>query len=406
MGKPSGAGVYGSIVKKQYEELLNHSKVHLRDLEETLPAPVEDFRDILKYKGVSRRQFLKWTSAVTAALMLPPVFRSQLAKAAELFNRVPVVWLSFAECTGCAEAFLRTSYPNIDDILLETISLEYQENLMAAAGYQAEENLEKCVRDFPGKFICIIEGAIPRGLDGNYMRIGPKGRTAIEIAQAIAPKAGAVICIGSCASFGNVPAAKPNPTKADSVGNVLGINTVNISGCPPNGLILTGTLLHYILFGALPPVDTVGRPLWAYGQRIHDTCERRSHYDAGEYVEVWGDEGAKKGWCLYKMGCKGPYTYAGCARLRYNDHLSWPVMAGHGCIGCYEPAFWDTMAPLEKPIAEAGIWDAHSVDTIGIVLAGAAAAGITAHAVLTRIKHTTERPPPDETDTKTEGGTP
>lgn len=397
MGKPSGASVHKSPAGKQYEELLKHCKVRLRDLKETLPAPLENFRDILKSKGVSRREFLKWTSIVTATLMLPAVFRPQLAEAAELFNRVPVVWLSFAECTGCAEAFLRTSYPGIDEILLETISLEYQENLMAAAGYQAEENLEKCVRDFPGKFICIIEGAVPRGLDGNYMRIGPKGRTAIEIARAVAPKAGAVICMGSCASFGNVPAAEPNPTKAVSVGNVLGMETVNLSGCPPNGLILTGTLLYYILFGALPPVDTLGRPLWAYGKRIHDTCERRSHYDAGEYVEAWGDEGAKKGWCLYKMGCKGPYTYAGCARIRYNDHVSWPVMAGHGCIGCYEPAFWDTMAPLEKPIAEVNIWDSRTVDTVGIVLAGAAAAGIAAHAVLSGVKHGAGgRPSPDE----------
>lgn len=329
----------------------------------------------------------------------PPVFRPLVAQAAELFNRLPVIWLSFAECTGCAEAFLRSSYPGVEEILLETISLEYQENLMAAAGYQAEENLEKSMRDLSGKYICVIEGALQRGLDGQFMRIGARGRSAIEIAREVTARSAAVVCIGGCASFGNVPAARPNPTGAAGVGQVLGIHTVNISGCPPNGLIFTGTLLHYILFGAMPPLDSVGRPRWAYGQRIHDVCERRSHYDAAEFVEAWGDAGAKRGWCLFKVGCKGPYTYSNCGKLRYNDATSWPIMAGHGCIGCYEPGFWDTMAPLEKPIVEQGIWDsAHTVDTIGLVLAGVTAAGIAAHAGLSSLRHRDKKePPPDKT---------
>jgi len=115
-------------------------------------------------------------------------FKPLVAKAAENFSRLPVVWLHFAECTGCSEAFLRSSYPNVDDILLETISLEYHETLMAASGYQAEQNLEKAVKDFDGKFICVIEGAIPLGLDGQYMRLGPKGKTGVEIAEEVAKK--------------------------------------------------------------------------------------------------------------------------------------------------------------------------------------------------------------------------
>jgi len=113
-----------------------------------------------------------------------------------------------------------------------------------------------------------------------------------------------------------------------------------------------GTLLHFLLFGSLPPADSLGRPLWAYGKRIHDFCERRAHYDAAEFVEEWGDAGAQKAWCLYKMGCKGPYTYANCSKIKFNDGTSWPVQAGHGCMGCTEPGFWDTMSPFEKPISE------------------------------------------------------
>ena len=170
------------------------------------------------------------------------------------------------------------------------------------------------------------------------------------------------------------------------IGEALGITTVNIAGCPPNPVNFVGTVLHFLMFGGIPALDSLGRPIWAYGKRIHDYCERRPHYDAGEYVEEWGDEGAKKGWCLYKMGCKGPYTYANCAKVRFNDGISWPVMAGHGCMGCTEPAFWDTMAPLEKPIDQTdrrrassnGRHDRHGPGRLRRWRAVAAHAGLTA----------------------------
>ncbi len=379
---------YKKKISKQYKELMERCKANLDAVEREMPEPREDLATALKDRGVSRRDFLKWTSVMTAALMLPPVFKPMVARAAESFSRIPVVWLHFAECTGCSEAFLRSSYPNVDDILLETISLEYHETLMAAAGYQAEQCLEKAIRDFSGKFVCVIEGALPRGLDGKYLTLGPKGKTGIEVAREVTSKAAAVICIGSCSAFGNVQAAKPNPTDAVGISKALGIKTINIAGCPPNAINFTGTILHQIMFGAPPTLDALGRPLWAYGKRIHDFCERRPHYDAGEFVAEWGDEGAKKGWCLYKVGCKGPYTYANCSKVRFNDGVSWPVMGGHGCIGCTEPAFWDTMAPLEKPIEAKTIGGGeHTVDKIGAVLTGVTVAGVAAHAVMSGVRH-------------------
>ncbi len=377
---------YKKMLDKQYKELMQRCQVHLEQIEKDLPEPKEDLHELLKDRGFSRRDFMKWTSAMTAALMLPPVFRPMVAKAAENFSRLPVVWLHFAECTGCSEAFLRSSYPNVDDILLETISLEYHETLMAASGYQAEENLEKAVHDFAGKFICVIEGALPRNLHGLYLTLGPKGKTGIQVAKEVTSKAAAVICIGSCSAFGNIPAAKPNPTDCVGISEAIGVKTINIAGCPPNAVNFTGTVLHYLLFGDVPPLDSLGRPLWAYGKRIHDFCERRPHYDAGEFVEEWGDAGAIKGWCLYKVGCKGPYTFANCSKARFNEGISWPVMAGHGCMGCTEPGFWDTMAPLEKPISDQTIGGGEkTVDRIGVVLTGAAVAGVAAHAGATAI---------------------
>jgi quinone-reactive Ni/Fe-hydrogenase small subunit/[NiFe] hydrogenase small subunit len=220
------------------------------------------------------------------------------------------------------------------------------------------------------------------------MTIGPKGETCLEMAKHVTSNAAANICMGSCSAFGNIPAAAPNPTNTVSVGKALGISTVNIAGCPPNPTNFVGTLLHYIMFGGLPALDSLGRPLWAYGKRIHDYCERRPHYDAAEFVEEWDDAGARKGWCLYKVGCKGPYTFGNCSRVRFNDGVSWPVMAGHGCIGCTEPDFWDKMKPLEKPIQKDAIGGGErTVDVVGTALAGLTVAGIAAHSVMTAHVH-------------------
>jgi len=383
-----GESDYSKTVKQQYKQLLENCKVQMERFDRELPPPREDLHLLLKENGVSRREFLKWTSIMTGALMLPPVFKPLVAKAAENFSRLPVVWLHFAECTGCSESLLRSSHPGVAEILLETISLEYHETIMAAAGDQAEKCLEQALHDFPGKFICVIEGAIPRGLNGQYMRLGPKGKTGLEIGKEVTSKAAATIAIGACAVNGNIVAAHPNPTDAVGVGKALGISTVNIAGCPPNTVNFVGTLLYYLMFGALPPLDSQGRPVWAYGKRIHDVCERRAHYDAGEFVEEWGDEGARKGWCLYKVGCKGPYTYANCGHLRFNQSISWPVMAGHGCIGCTEIGFWDKMAPLEKPLNEAAVGGGErTVDDVGIALTALTTVGVAAHGVFSALRH-------------------
>lgn len=386
MGKDDAG--YHSMISAHYRKLMEQCQANMDRMDKELPQAREDFKEVLRDRGITRRDFMKWTSAMTAALMLPPMFKPLVARAAENFNRIPVIWLHMAECTGCSEAFLRSSYPNVDDILLDTISLEYHETIMAASGKQAEECLEKCMKDFPGKYVCVVEGAIPMAMNGNYLRLGPKAKTGFEITKEVAGKAAAVICIGSCSAYGNIPAAAPNPTNCQGVGEALLLPVVNIPGCPPSPQNFVGTILHFIMFGGFPALDNLRRPLFAYGKRIHDFCERRPHYDAGEFVEEWGDEGAKKSWCLYKMGCKGPYTYGNCAKVRFNDGMSWPVMAGHGCMGCTEPGFWD-WGPLEKPISDkpVGGWGVTArIDSLGTALAAATVVGVAAHAGLTGAK--------------------
>ena len=307
------------------------------------------FYEKLESKGVSRRDFMKYCTFLTAAMGLSSSF---VPKVAEVFaapaQRPPVIWLHFAECTGCSEAVLRSQYPYIDDLLLEVLSMEYHETIMAAAGQQAEDQLHMAVKKYAGKFICVVEGAIATKFDGGYGKIA--GRTFLDIAKDVIPKAAGVICIGGCSSFGNIPAAQPNPGGYKSVGEALGIKTVNIAGCPPNPVNFVGTVVNYLLLGKLPALDDLGRPLFAYGKTIHDQCPRRSHFENEEFVEQFGSEQAAMGYCLYKMGCRGPETYNNCPVAKFNDGTSWPVEAGAPCIGCSEPKFWDNFTPFYEEL--------------------------------------------------------
>lgn len=299
----------------------------------------------LDFLGISRRDFLKFCGATATVLGLGTGMAGDVAEALASPKRPSVVWLHFAECTGCSESLLRTTYPDAASIILSAISLDYHETLMAAAGHQAEEILKKATAKKQG-FLCICEGAIPTKDGGVYGKVG--GRTMLSIAKEVVPKALATCCVGNCACFGGVQAAKPNPTKAKSVSEVTGVKTVNIAGCPPNAVNIVATIVHFLLLGKLPAVDENGRPLFAYGQTIHDNCPRRAHYEEGNFAKTFGDEGHRKGWCLYELGCKGPETSNNCPRVLFNQGTNWPIGAGHPCIGCSEPHFWDEHAPFFK----------------------------------------------------------
>ena len=303
------------------------------------------FYERLEARGVSRRSFMKYCTALTATMGLSAAY---VPKVAEVFaapkQRPPVVWLHFAECTGCSESLLRSQYPYVDDLVLEVLSVEYHETIMAAAGHQAEEALHAAVAKHAGKFICVVEGSIATNYDGGYGKVG--GRTFLEIAKDVVPKAAATIAYGTCACFGGIPAAKPNPGGYKGVKDAIGVSTLNIPGCPPNPINLVGTVVNYLLLGKLPTLDDMGRPMFAFGKTIHDQCPRRAHFENGEFVEKFGSQEAAMGYCLYKVGCRGPETYNNCPVAKFNDGTSWPVQAGHPCIGCSQPDFWDTMTPF------------------------------------------------------------
>jgi quinone-reactive Ni/Fe-hydrogenase small subunit len=377
-----------------YETLYEAFKERIEQLSK-LPKMKEDgsIERAIEESGFSRRDFMKWAGAMTAILSLPSSFTPLVADAIKVADRLPIVWLHMAECTGCSESLLRSANPTIDSLIFDYISLEYHETLMAAAGWQAEQNLENAIEKYNGRYILMVEGGIPTGNEGSFLTIGGHGKKGKDIALEASEKAAAIFAIGTCSSFGGVQAAAPNPTGAVGLSKVTNKTVINVPGCPPSEKNIVGTLLHYILYGTLPSLDAYNRPKWAYRLRIHDLCERRGHFDAGEFVEQFGDEGAKDGYCLYKVGCKGPYTFNNCSKNKFNQGTSWPVQAGFGCMGCSEPDFWDTMGIVGEPLKDrlyhttfGGLGADATADKIGLGLLVATGVGIAAHAAVSSIK--------------------
>jgi hydrogenase small subunit len=285
--------------------------------------------------GVSRRDFVRLLSLATAAVGLPASAAEAIAKTK---RRPSVIWLHFQECTGCTESLLRASHPEITELILQAISLDYHETLFAAAGAQAEAALQSAMKENAGKYVLVVEGAIPAKDAGIYCKVA--GRTAVDMLTDTAGPAAAVIALGSCASFGGIAAAEPNPTGATGVPQLYkGKPVVTLPGCPANPYNLLGTVLQYAKYGTLPALDSLGRPLFAYARTIHEDCPRRPHFDAGRFAERFGDAGHRQGHCLYKLGCKGPATWANCSLQAFCDVPgAWPIGIGHPCAGCTEQA--------------------------------------------------------------------
>jgi len=332
----------------------------------------------LKTRGVSRREFVKFCNLMVATLALPPRYVSAVGKALSQTTRPVLVWLEFQDCAGNSESILRTSNPSVAEFVLELLSWEYHELIMAGAGKQAEEALERVVREHKGGYIAVVEGAIPTADGGVYCTIA--GRTALEIAKHVCENSAANIAVGACAWDGGLVRSNPNPTGAVGLEEAVpGVKVINLGGCPHNPANTAAVLTHYLTFHDLPALDQYNRPLFAYGNIIHDQCERRAHYDAGRFVEEWGDEGHRKGYCLYKMGCKGPEATYNCPTVRWNDGTSWPVKAGHGCIACASHRFWDTKSPFYKRLPSVpGFGVDVTADEIGWVATGAVAAAMVA----------------------------
>jgi hydrogenase small subunit len=330
----------------------------------------ETLGNILRSQGISRRSFMKFCATTASMMALSPALIPTIAKALEQAKRPSIIWLSFQECTGCTESLTRAHTTTIESLIFDAISLDYHHTLQAASGHNAETARKAAIKDNYGKYLLVVDGSIPLGNPG-YSTIA--GISNLDMLVETAKGAAAIIAVGTCASYGGIPHANPNPTGAVSVSKIIKDKPIiNVPGCPPIPVVITGVLAHFLTFGTIPELDHLNRPKVFYGESIHDRCYRRPFYDKGQFAESFDDEGAKKGWCLFKLGCKGPTTYNVCATTKWNNGTSFPIEAGHPCLGCSQPDFWDG----------GGFYKALSIPTenisktIGYTAAGAAVAGI------------------------------
>ena len=341
------------------------------------------YEECLK-KGVSRRDFLRFCAATAAVFGLKASAAAQIAEALEKKSRIPIIWLHLQECTCCSESFIRTSHPILSTLLFDQVSLDYTETLMAPAGEQAEKSKHDTMQKYKGEYLLMIEGTIPVKNEA-YCCIN--GKSARQIVEEAAENAKAVIAWGNCASSGCVQAASPNPTGARPVHKIVKRKPViNVPGCPPIAEVMAGVCVYLLTFGRIPQLDSLKRPKAFYSRRVHDTCYRRANFDAGLFVKSFDDENAKRGYCLYKMGCRGPSTYNSCGIIKWNEGVSFPIQSGHPCLGCSEDGFWDNSPFYERnPTLNAYGIEA-TADKIGLAIGAATAVGIAAHAVTTNIR--------------------
>ncbi|AGF97553.1 hydrogenase small subunit [Methanosarcina mazei] len=368
---------------------------------------LEKFRN-LDFMKMDRRTFIKAVGVLGASLFLQ-TYKNDMAKALAELPETKVVWLHGVMDSGCTISMLDGENPDIVEFLqLFNLNLMFQEVLMMQQGIfvdgelantselNSEILLEEILEHERG-YILISEGAVANGPDGTgkYMMIG--GVPYKEIYGKAARNASVIVAIGQCATHSGVNAAESeidalldhrgiaftlqDPSKG--IVDLLGIDTpvININGCPahPDWVFLT---IGAIALGKirvpddLPEVlDRWHRPkvFFPPDHTVHDNCPRRGYYDRGEFETTVG--GPK---CLWKLGCKGPYSHADCATRHWNGHLTFCPQAGSPCIGCVQPGFPDSTRPFFVEIEDAGIVGTN-LDTIAGVAIGAGLLAAGAH---------------------------
>ena len=295
--------------------------------------------------GLTRRTLLKLCLTAASLLAMPGSLGPLMASVLAERKRRPVIWLSFQECTGCTESLTRAVAPTLEHLLFELLSLDYHHTLQAAAGDRAEIARLRTMSEYPGEYLLIVDGSVPTGAGGAYSTIG--GISNLDLLWECAAPAAVVIALGTCAAFGGLPKAAPNPTGAKDVGTLMRDRhipvrpLVNLPGCPPIPDLISAVLIHYLVFERFPVLDELQRPRVFYGATVHERCNRYHHFAEGRFAQRFDDQGARKGWCLLQLGCRGPSTHNACPTLRWNQGTSYPIQSGHPCIGCSEPDFWD-----------------------------------------------------------------
>jgi len=332
------------------------------------------------FRNINRRDFLKFCAGTASILGLSEAAVPRVAKALEAAaKKPPVIWLEGQDCAGCSISFINSTNPGTAEIVLDTISLRYHETLMAASGRLSEKALDDAINE--GGYVLVVEGSIP-AVDPRFCQIG--GTDFQKTVSKAVARAAAVIAIGACATYGGIPHDCPAPGQGMGLGEAMKKGVVprkpliNLPTCPVHPERFIGTVVYYLMYRKAPALDRLGRPVVFYDKLIHDNCERRGHFDNGEFLTDWNNF-EQRNWCMYLKGCKGPFTHADCPKRLWSDGLNWCIGCSAVCQGCSEPDFYAGMSPLyeRSGIDIRGI----SVEKIGAYAAGAVAIGLAGHFV-------------------------
>lgn len=302
---------------------------------------------------LTRRELLERGAGAVAVFTfslskLPGTARGQ-TPAAERVAEIPVIWMATGACTGCSVSLLNAASPTVRFALVgdvlpgKRLALAFHTTLMAASGETAMRTLDRVVQAHSGGYVFVVDGATAIESTGRYCAIGEKdGRpiSGYEHVRDFGRNALATIAVGTCASYGGIPAAAPNPTNCTGLAELFRREHIQnpivcVPGCPPHPDWIIGTIAALLLGGLESlKLDEHRRPTAFYSGLVHDNCPYRGHFERGDFAQRFGEHG-----CLIKLGCKGPITHADCPIRRWNAGTNWCVEAGHPCVGCCEPEF-------------------------------------------------------------------
>lgn len=334
---------------------------------------------------LTRRDFLRLCSTAALAVggsnLLFPI-AVEAVKAA----KQPVFWVQGSGCAGCSSSMLNTVDPGVREFLEEIGNLNYHPGITQLQGLRSLEQHFSFARKNRGNFILVVEGAIPQVAGGRVFTVGFDGSgkpfPLLDYIRELGRLAKHIVALGSCASFGGLMAAEPNPLEVSGLDKILSQNKViNLPGCPPHPDWVVGTLAHLALYG-VPEMDDFGRPKVFYGGLIHNNCPRRQYFDNSIFATNFGEEG-----CLLELGCKGPLAHGDCPTRLWNKGTSWCVHSGTPCIGCTEPLFPNLTMPFYKKMGRVDLPGINSTaDAVGITAGIATGVGLAIHFAGTAIK--------------------
>jgi hydrogenase small subunit len=336
-----------------------------------------------RMKGLSRRQFIKICTTSAAAMGISQLWHPIIGEA---FNKaargsMPILWIQGSACNGCSSSLINSVHPKMRELLTEIIDLTYHQGFSSQTGATLTDYLKQIARANRGKFILVVEGAIARANDGAYNIVGQDSSGAdislLRLLNELSGMAASIVSVGTCASFGGIPAAEPNAADCVGLEKLVDVSKViNVSGCPPHPDWIVGTLAHLLMYGK-PDLDDYGRPKMFYEGLIHNNCPRRQHFDNSIFASVFGETG-----CMLQLGCKGPLANGDCPTRLWNGGQSWCVGVNGPCIGCTDPAFPDLTMPFYKRMPEiSGPAINFTADAIGIGLGAVTAVGLAAHLI-------------------------